>query len=99
MEFFQCVKMWLVNLLYPSLPYPDIPDHYFSIIDSLESYRFMVIHLFDDGNVNAGRIEILNHFTKKLCLGLPSDVASDIQSHFKNVIRMWELADINTVNE
>ena len=75
MEFLQRVKVWLVNLLYPSLPYPDIPDHYFSIIDSLESYRSMVIHLFDDGYINAGRIEILDHFTKRLCLKLPPDVA------------------------
>ena len=99
MEFFQRVKVWWVNLLYPSIPYPDIPDHYLSIIDSLESYRSMVIYLFDDGYINAGRIEILDHFTKRLCLRLPPDVASDIQSHFQNVIRIWELAKINTVNE
>ena len=71
MELFQRVKMWLINLLYPSLPYPDIPDHCFSNKDSLETYREIVLHLFGEKNTNAGRIEILSHFTKKLSQSIP----------------------------
>ena len=87
MDLFLRFKSWILNLLFPFSLHLNIPDHYFLAVQSLESYKEMVIHFFDDDVINAGRLEVLKYFTDMLCLRLSSEVALDIQNHFENVIR------------
>ena len=86
MDLFLRFKSWILNLLFPFSLHLNIPDQYFLAVQSLEDYKELLIHFFDDGTINVGRLEVLKCFTEMLCLRLSPKVASDIRNHFENVI-------------
>lgn len=52
------------------------------IVTSVHSYKWVVQALFEDGNVNWGRILVLKEFTKDVCEHHPN-IAAEVWSHYK----------------
>ena len=86
MDLFLHFKSWILNLLFPFLSHPNIPEHYLQAVQSLEDYKELLIHFFDDGTINVGRLEVLKCFTEMICRQLSPKKALDIRNHFENVI-------------
>jgi len=55
-------------------------------VASVESYRQVVQVLFEDGNVNWGRLLVLEMFTKDVCEHHP-DLAREVWTYYKNICK------------